>query len=210
MKKSSFIILYFLAIVGIIACEKGDDKERQTIDFDNIPPQNITDGSVLLTATASSGLPVILLSSDTSIAIMEGNKAVFQKPGRIGIVASQPGNEQFYEAPNVIRELNILNRDPNKKDQTITFASLPSQWRGMTQGILKLNATASSGLPVTFTCDNTRLGNVYEDSYIMSHLSSNAVAYVTITASQEGNDEYNPALNVSQIIYAIHEATREP
>jgi len=78
-----------------------------------------------------------------------------------------------------------------KPSQTITFNSLPPVL--VDHGPLILNATASSGLGVTFTSSNANVATV----------SGNIVTLVgagitTIMASQPGNSNYTPAEAVSR------------
>ncbi|MBX2966255.1 MAG: gliding motility-associated C-terminal domain-containing protein [Cyclobacteriaceae bacterium] len=78
-----------------------------------------------------------------------------------------------------------------KLDQTITFAPLSSRTYG--DGTFTVSATSSSGLPVSYTSDDPSVATV----------SGNIVTIVgvgttTITASQAGDDTYNPASVVNQ------------
>jgi fibronectin-binding autotransporter adhesin len=78
-------------------------------------------------------------------------------------------------------------------DQSITFGPLTSQTYGNVS--FALTATASSGLPVTYSVSN--------DSVI--HISGNEATIagtgtVIVTASQTGNADYFPAIEVSQTL----------
>jgi hypothetical protein len=189
----------FLLSMLLIACEKSDTRQEQIISFDNIPPQNFIDGSIRLKATVSSGLPVTFTSNDPRVATIEGDKLLFVKPGTLFVVASQSGDNRFKEVQEV-REIFIRDYDPNKKDQTVTFPLDVSEWK-YTLGPLALQATASSDLPVTFSVDNTYISYINNTEFVLTpdcHSSSQASEYVTITASQNGNNEYNPAPNISR------------
>ncbi len=72
--------------------------------------------------------------------------------------------------------------------QTITFAALPD--RLVSDGPVALSASASSGLPVTFTVSGpvTQVGNTL--------VNTGAEGTVTVTASQSGNVNYTAATNV--------------
>ena len=77
--------------------------------------------------------------------------------------------------------------------QSITFTQ-PAD-REITLGNLTLNATATSGLPVTFSLDNTN----------RAVLNGNKVDFlntgpIIITASQSGSTVYNPASEVSRTV----------
>jgi len=114
----------------------------QTITFNPIPTQTV--GTPLtLVATASSGLPVSFASSTTTVCTVSGTTATFLIGGTCAIVASQAGNAAYLAAPNVSQTFTV-----NKEPQTITFNAIPPQNQGT---VLTLTATASSGLPVSFT-----------------------------------------------------------
>jgi hypothetical protein len=198
----------FLPLVG--ACTPGNLKRSQTISFAELPPQNFMDSSLLLTATASSGLPVTYGSSDSRIALVEGDVVRFVTPGVVYLTARQAGDDSFYEAPDVVRELRIRDWDPRKRSQTISF-ELPEA-RSNDDPPLILTATASSGLPVHYTSSNSK-GILFTDSHtgacslILYHGPMTYDLYLTITASQAGDAVYNPADNVSRTIHAIGDGT---
>jgi uncharacterized protein YjdB len=159
--------------------------------------------SLTLHATSSSGLFVTFTSSDESIAIIEDRKAIFRKPGSVSITASQSGSERFYEAPNVVQTFEILTVDPSKKDQVINF-DLVSAWKS-SQGYITLKATATSGLPVTYTSSDKKVAFISSGNLIFEHYYYPETVYtktIAITASQAGNSEYNPAANVTKLINA--------
>ncbi|MDR0700384.1 MAG: hypothetical protein LBG28_14390 [Tannerella sp.] len=195
---------FFIAIL-FAACGGGDNtRSEQTITFDPLLPHNLSEGSFELTATASSGLPVVFASSDLSVASISGETVTLHKKGMITITATQSGNDRYFEAPAIKRNL-IINEDndPNKKNQTITF-ELSVTSLNYNVGVLTLEATASSGLPVTFYTDHRFVritGNTLELVYEGIHYDD----YATITASQAGNSEYNAAPNVSKILHVVHD-----
>jgi YVTN family beta-propeller protein len=78
----------------------------QTITFNAIPSQTVG-GSLTLTATASSGLPVSFTSSTTSICTVSGNTASLIAAGTCGIVASQPGNGTYAPATKVSQSFSV-------------------------------------------------------------------------------------------------------
>ncbi|GHU66740.1 hypothetical protein FACS189413_00260 [Bacteroidia bacterium] len=197
----SFLAAFLLALT---ACNPEEAKEDQTILFENVPAQiSITEGSLPLKATSSSGLLVTFTSSDESVAIIENGEAIFRKPGVVSITASQAGNSQFYEAANVVQTFEILSVDPRKKEQTIHF-ELVSSWKS-SEGPILLNATATSGLPVTYTSGDKKVGFISSGHLILEHYYYPETAYtktIAITASQAGNSEYNPAANVTKLLKA--------
>jgi hypothetical protein len=205
-------ILWIFTLTTILsACETGDGKQTQAIDFGEIAPQQLQDGFLLLRATASSGLPVFFESQDSSIVVINGNKAEFLQTGLANITACQPGNEQFYEAPQIKRQLRIRDWDPSKKTQEISF-DLPAEWKlSRDYQIVPLEASASSGLPVNFTLSSTKYGHILSSNKLyLYHAGEGGTRYdiaydvnITVTASQAGNEEYNPADNVANTIHVI-------
>ena len=78
----------------------------------------------------------------------------------------------------------------NKASQTITFGNISDKMYSST--LFPLNASASSSLPVSFKVESgqaTLTGN---------SLSLNGMGMVTIKAAQEGNKNYESALEVTQ------------
>jgi hypothetical protein len=76
--------------------------------------------------------------------------------------------------------------------QTITFPAIPNQTYGVAP--LMLNATASSGLPVTYTVSPGAPVKLAGSTLTISGVA----ASVTVTASQAGNNTYAPAASVSR------------
>jgi sugar lactone lactonase YvrE len=83
--------------------------------------------------------------------------------------------------------------------QTITFGAIPIQTYG--GGPVSLNATASSGLPVSYAVIN---GPASVSGNLVSILGAGSV---TVQASQAGNTSYAPATPVSQT-FTVSQATQ--
>jgi hypothetical protein len=155
----------------------------QTITFAPIPNHNVNDAPFTLSATASSGLPVTfaVLSGPATLA---GNVVTLTGSGSVTIQASQAGNSTYAAAPSVSQTFTV-----SLVSQTITFATIPTH--SVSDPPFTLSATASSGLPVTFTVTSgpaTLAGNV---------LTLTGPGSVTIQASQAGNTTYAAAPTVS-------------
>lgn len=80
-----------------------ESKRDQLITFDSIPGKMIGDADFEINATSSSGLPVSLASSDSSVAIVTENTVQITGIGTTIITASQPGNDVYNAAENVTR-----------------------------------------------------------------------------------------------------------
>jgi hypothetical protein len=203
MIKKTLFLLWTAA--GLLSCDIKDPKAFQSISFEEIPLQNLMDSTYVLIATASSGLPVTFTGSNDSVAVIQAdNRVKFITPGTVSITAHQAGNDIFHEAPSITREMVIKNRDPNKLDQVIVF-DLISQQKVSENPLIILEATASSGLPVKFTSSNETAGIISGNYLNLQHSYTDAPYDITIqiTASQEGNDQYNPADNVVRSIRVI-------
>jgi ELWxxDGT repeat protein len=166
----------------------GVNKALQTITFSELADKTFGDAPFSLAATATSGLPVSYVSSHPEIASISDNIVTIHKPGKIAIAANQEGNENYEAATQVPQILTIL-----KHLQSITFAELPVKTLGEVP--FTLSATANSGLPVTFESSDHTIATV----------TGNAVTIVgagttTITASQSGDEQFDEALAVQQVL----------
>ena len=164
----------------------------QTITFNAIPAQHVG-GTLTVSATASSGLPVsfsVIPNGNCSVA---GNVVSFLNFGNCGVVASQAGNGTYAAAANV-GQIVVVN---NPVAQTITFNPI-----AVPQGVgktLTVSATASSGLPVSFSVVPN--GNCSVSGNVVTFLNYGNCGVV---ASQAGNGTYSAAANVGQIIVVNH------
>ena len=163
------------------------NKANQSITFGNLASRNCGE-SFTLNATSSAGLPVSYSSSNPSVATLSGRKVTLISTGNAIIKASQLGDGNNNEAASVEQFLVV-----NKANQGITFESLPEKFFG--QAAFTLNATASSGLPISYSSSNTNVATV----------SGNTVTILTegttlITASQSGNNCFTDATEIQQIL----------
>src|SRR5207253_2812871 len=154
----------------------------QTITFGSLANKTFGDVDFNVSATASSGLIVTLTASGN--CTVSGNTIHLTGAGSCTITAAQAGNANYNAAPGVSRTFSIA-----KANQTITFSALANKTFG--DADFNVSATASSGLPVSFTATGncTIAGNTV-------HLTG--AGSCTITASQPGNANFNAAANVPQ------------
>jgi alpha-tubulin suppressor-like RCC1 family protein len=78
-----------------------------TISFPAVSPKTYGDAPFLLSATASSGLPVSYLSSDPQIAEVSGNVVTIRSAGQVTLTARQAGNENYLAAEDVRIDLLV-------------------------------------------------------------------------------------------------------
>ena len=208
MKKNSIGLTLCGLMLLLLSCGSSETKLNQTISFDNLAPHNYSEGSLVLKATTTSGLPVTFTSSDSTIASVHDSTVTFIQPGAVEITATQKGNTTYYAAARVTRTLTINeDADADKKAQTITFELNDTIWK-VSKGYLTLKATASSGLPVTFTSSNIAYAAITNNLLEVSSgaiVGNNDGVLVVITASQAGNYLYNAAPTVSHTLRVIHD-----
>ena len=87
-------------------------KTNQTIVFSSFGRRLLGDDAFNPSAVASSGLPVNYASSDPSVAEVSNNLLVMKKTGITTITASQPGNSDYYSAPDVSQTLMVSQPIP--------------------------------------------------------------------------------------------------
>jgi uncharacterized repeat protein (TIGR01451 family) len=134
----------------------------QTITFTSTPPNNATVGSpsYLATATATSGLPVVLTIDGTSATVCTINAGLvsFIGVGTCTIDANQGGGTNngtnFAAAPQMQQSFGVAGAG-GQTPQTITFTSTPPNNAAVGGPSYLVTATATSGLPVVMTIDGT-------------------------------------------------------
>lgn len=89
------------------------------------------------------------------------------------------------------QSLTATINETGLQDQAITFTISEQATYG--DAALELTATASSGLAVTYESSDTSIAVITGNTVTLT-----GVGTVTITAMQEGNSTYNPALPVTQ------------
>lgn len=164
------------------------DKLDQTISFDPIDTKTFGDEDFVLSAESSSGLGISYTSSDESVATVDANTLTIVGAGSTTIGATQSGNEDYHAAAEVSQVLTV-----NKADQTITFESIPAKTVGDPD--FSLDATASSGLTISYTSSDVAVASISGSTVTVVGEGSS-----TITASQGGNANYNPASDVVQVL----------
>ncbi|MDR0692627.1 MAG: T9SS type A sorting domain-containing protein, partial [Prevotellaceae bacterium] len=85
-----------------------------------------------------------------------------------------------------------------KADQTISFPDIPDLL--LINGPYRLQATATSGLPVTYTSSNPAIADIGSDGVT---LLLKDFGPITVTASQQGDNNYNPAPPVQKQVNVV-------
>ena len=158
----------------------------QTITFGALGSQVLGTTPPPLSATASSGLSVSFNSQTPAICTVSGTAVTLVAVGTCTIQATQSGNSDYKAATPVNQSFTVTS-----PTQTITFQPLSNQPYGSLPPAL--NATASSGLPVSFNSQTPTICTVTGNSVTLV-----APGFCTIQATQAGNAAYPPATPVSQ------------
>ncbi len=160
----------------------------QTITFAQPANRNVGDAPFAITASSSSGLAVTITSATPTVCGVASGTVTLLSAGTCTINADQAGNANFSAATQVTRSFGITIAQTG---QTITFAPLANRTYG--DVMPALIATASSGLPVTFTTTTPSVCLVN-----VTTVSLLTAGTCTITASQAGDANNIAATPVSQ------------
>jgi hypothetical protein len=159
---------------------------NQTITFGAL--SNVAFGSAPFTvsATASSGLVVSFSSQTTGICTVSGSTVTLVSGGTCTIQATQAGNSNWAAATPVNQSFQVT-----QGSQTITFGAITNEAFGSAP--FTANATASSGLAVSFNSQTTSICTVSGSTVTLV-----AVGTCTIQATQAGNSNWAAATPVNQ------------
>ena len=154
-------------------------KASQTITFGALTNASLNAGTYSLAgkATASSGLAVSYASSDNSVASLSGTTLTLHSGGTVTITASQGGDGNYSAASDATQSLTII--DDTQQQQTITWGqTIASLTAGSAD--LNLTASASSGLPITYSSSDEAVVKIVNSTYLQIMGSGSA----TITANR--------------------------
>jgi hypothetical protein len=178
------IVLFGIGAAAASGADAATASSDQTISVLVKAPAAATyDDAFSVAATSSSGLPV----SYSSSGACSNSGAVFTMTGGTGtclVKYDQPGDGTYNAATQVVESASA-----QKADQEITFDALDDGTYGDPD--FDVDAFASSELPVVFTA-----GGGCTVSGATVHLT--AAASCTVTASQQGDANYNGAPAVLQ------------
>ena len=150
-----------------------------------------------INASSSSGLPVAL-SVLSGPAAISGNKVSLTGVGTVVIAANQSGNWSYLPAPQVTNSFAVT-----QASQSISFSPVASLSTLATP--FSLYATASSGLPVSFTSSAPSVLSISGNTATINGWGS-----AIITATQGGNFGYAAARPVSQTVVVAVPQTITP
>jgi gliding motility-associated-like protein len=188
-------------------------KRTQTITFDAL--DNVTYGvaDFDLTATASSGLTVTYVSSNTGVAVISGGTVSVVGVGNTTITASQSGNTSYYAASDVQQTLSVdkatltvTAEDQTKvygeENPTLTFA-YSGFVNGDDAGDLATEPASSTSVSVTSPVDvytgAITIDGGADENYSFSYVAADfevTKAVLTVTADDQTKvyGDANPTL----------------
>src|SRR5215831_12956426 len=155
---------------------------NQQITFNALPDKKFGDDDFVVSASTPSKLAVSF-SAGGNCSVTDSQVHI-TAAGQCTITASQEGNSDYNPATPVARTFTI-----GKADQQITFDNLSNKTVG--DADFNASATASSNLAVSFSAS----GNC---SLTGTQVHITGAGSCTVTASQEGNSDYNPATAVAR------------
>ena len=177
-------------------------RNSQTVAFTSSPPVSASVGGFPMYevhATASSELPVELRSETPSVcevwALTETGAIIrLSAAGTCIIAAFQEGNESFAAAPEV-RQSFAVSGD----GQIIQWISEPPTSATLKGPVYEVEATATSGLPVSFSSATPSVCSVGStiEGY-RATVTYSAAGTCTVDANQAGNAEIGPAPELQQ------------
>jgi hypothetical protein len=141
------------AVLG--GCNEGPRIEArpQTITFAPAPTPAVNQATATVSATASSGLPVVYSSRSAPLCTVDATTGLVTAAGSgtCTIAASQPGNAQYAAAVHVTQDVTFVFRG------VITFGPAPSM---ANFDLASVSAVESSGLLVTYGSETTEVCSV--------------------------------------------------
>jgi uncharacterized repeat protein (TIGR03803 family) len=155
-------------------------KASQTIAFSPLPAKTFGDAPFMITAAATSGLPVTFYSSNPSVATVDGNMITIKGAGHFTITAHQSGDKSYESATPVEQHLFV-----ERAVQTITFNPAP---RRTCCDFFSLTAISSAGLEVSFKSSDLKKLRTGETT-----AQPVDVGTVDVIAYHPGNTNYKPA-----------------
>jgi hypothetical protein len=162
----------------------------QSIRFSSNPPASATlrGPPNVVSAIASSGLPVSLSSATPAVCTLEGSSVSFVGAGMCTIDANQDGNADYSAAVQVQQSFPV-----SKASQLLEFTSSAPGSATVGGPSYAATAIASSGLPVSLSSATPAVCTLEGSS-----VSFVGAGTCTIDANQDGNAEYGNASEAQQ------------
>ena len=183
----STAVLLTAACLALAACGGGGSSTAaaspQAITFNAPGNQTLGTAPVALSASSDSALVVTLASTTPTVCTVSGTTLTLLAAGLCTVQASQAGNANYAAASDVTVSFTVY------QPQTIAFA-VGNQSLGSAP--VALVATASSGLPVSFSTQTATVCSVSNTT-----LTLLSAGTCTLLADQPGNSVTAPAPTVT-------------
>ena len=189
----------------------------QTISF-NVAPKTYGDPDFTLSASASSGLPVIYSSSNTAVATVDAQGNVhIVSAGIVTITASQPGNGNYIATTNINQQLTInkaaltVTADSVRKAYGAVNPALTVSYNGfvngdtqaslITQPTVSTMATAASAVgtyPITVAgAVSSNYTITYQQGIFTVAPDNQTITFASIPAKTYGDADFNLSASAS-------------
>lgn len=178
----------------LVSCGRSGAEIRaysQSISFAPAPVLTLG-GTATVSASASSGLPVIFSTTTPGVCSVTSSSGVIAatSAGTCSIVANQSGNREFAPAARVTLNIAVINN----RLQTLSFVAAPAL---TLYGTAQVPASVSSGLTISYSSITPGVCSV--DS-LRGVVSSLAVGDCMIAANQSGDANYDAAPQITQTL----------
>lgn len=163
------------------------NKQSQSLNFPAFGPKVYGDAPIVLNETTDKGLTVRYEAEGDAVSI-ENNIVTIVRPGSAKITATQEGNKNYLAIEPIVRDITV-----SKAQQTINWAEIPNKTYG--DEPFKLPETTDKGLAIAYSSSNESIAEVSGNTVTIKGAGS-----AEITASQGGDEFYNPAASVTLTI----------
>jgi len=164
-------------------------KLPQVIAFPPQPTRRTSD-TVMLLATASSGLPISFSVASGPALITGGTYLSFNGVGNVSITAVQAGNEEYDPAPQVTRTFLVLGNTPFKVQAIALTNNVVLRWTDpMASGISNRTVhvrSSTAGYPLT-AASGAFMYTGTNSLYTHTNLTPYQTYYYSIFVSQNGS-----------------------
>lgn len=165
--------------------------KTQAITFASPGNQTLGVATPVLSAIATSGMPVSISSSTPAVCTVANNALTLVAAGTCSLTANQSGNSVYNAAVAVVNSFSVASPSGAVLPaQTITFAAPGAQKLGTP---VALSASSDSGLAVSFASTTPTVCTLSG-----STLTPVAAGTCTVTANQAGNSSFAAAATVTR------------
>ena len=175
----------------VLTAELSVTPAMRDLTFPAIAEKTYGDADFDAGATASSGEAVSYTSSNPAVAEIVDGQIRIVGAGTATITATVPDNTNYGNRPETSRTLTV-----QKATQSIAFAEVGEV--GRDAGSIPLDATASTGLPVSLSLDDEQVATVNGTMLTILRLGT-----VRITATQTGDGNHHAAEPVTITVSVV-------